>query len=30
VLPTYETLGIWAAVLLIACRLLQGFGLGGE
>jgi len=30
VLPTYDTLGIWAAVLLIACRLLQGFGLGGE
>jgi len=29
-LPTYETLGIWAALLLIACRLVQGFGLGGE
>jgi metabolite-proton symporter len=29
-LPTYETLGIWAAILLIACRLFQGFGLGGE
>src|SRR5262247_171384 len=29
-LPTYETLGIWAAFLLIACRLVQGFGLGGE
>jgi metabolite-proton symporter len=29
-LPTYETLGIWAAVLLIGCRLVQGFGLGGE
>src|SRR5271166_922951 len=29
-LPTYNTLGIWAAVLLIACRLIQGFGLGGE
>ena len=23
-------LGIWAAVLLIACRLVQGFGVGGE
>lgn len=30
VLPTYETLGVWAAILLIACRLIQGFGLGGE
>jgi len=30
VLPTYQTLGIWAAVLLIACRLIQGFALGGE
>jgi MHS family shikimate/dehydroshikimate transporter-like MFS transporter len=29
-LPTYNTLGIWAAVLLTACRLIQGFGLGGE
>jgi metabolite-proton symporter len=29
-LPTYETVGVWAAVLLIACRLIQGFGLGGE
>ena len=29
-LPTYETLGVWAAVLLVACRLVQGFGLGGE
>jgi MHS family shikimate/dehydroshikimate transporter-like MFS transporter len=29
-LPTYHTVGIWAAVLLIACRLVQGFGLGGE
>jgi MFS transporter, MHS family, shikimate and dehydroshikimate transport protein len=27
ILPTYETLGIWAAVLLITCRLIQGFGL---
>lgn len=29
-LPTYEKLGIWAPVLLIAIRLLQGFGVGGE
>jgi len=30
VLPTYDRLGIWAAVLLAACRLIQGFALGGE
>jgi MFS transporter, MHS family, shikimate and dehydroshikimate transport protein len=29
-LPTYATVGAWAAVLLVACRLVQGFGLGGE
>jgi MFS family permease len=29
-LPTYDVLGTWAAILLIACRLVQGFGLGGE
>ncbi|HVO18635.1 MAG TPA: MFS transporter [Anaeromyxobacter sp.] len=29
-LPTYSSIGIWAAVLLVAMRLLQGFGLGGE
>ncbi len=29
-LPTYDDIGIWAAVLLIVCRLAQGFGLGGE
>jgi metabolite-proton symporter len=29
-LPTYGTLGIWAAVLLTALRLVQGFALGGE
>jgi MFS transporter, MHS family, shikimate and dehydroshikimate transport protein len=29
-LPTYAALGAWAAVLLVACRLVQGFGLGGE
>ena len=29
-IPTYETLGVWAPILLIGCRLIQGFGLGGE
>src|SRR5712692_6399764 len=28
--PTYDRAGMWAAVLLVALRLLQGFGLGGE
>jgi len=29
-LPTYETLGPWAAVLLVVLRVAQGFGVGGE
>jgi len=29
-LPTYETIGAWAAVLLTLLRLVQGFALGGE
>ncbi len=30
VLPTYSTIGMWAAVLLVALRFVQGLGLGGE
>lgn len=29
-LPGYEVLGIWAAVLLVATKLVQGFSTGGE
>jgi len=28
--PTYETIGIWGAVLLTLLRLVQGIGVGGE
>jgi MHS family shikimate/dehydroshikimate transporter-like MFS transporter len=29
-LPTYESLGLWAAVLLLLLRVFQGIGIGGE
>jgi MFS transporter, MHS family, shikimate and dehydroshikimate transport protein len=29
-LPTYESMGVWAPLLLVALRMVQGFGVGGE
>lgn len=30
VLPSFDTIGVWAPILLIAARLIQGFSTGGE
>jgi MHS family shikimate/dehydroshikimate transporter-like MFS transporter len=30
VIPTYTTIGVWAPILLVGLRILQGIGLGGE
>src|SRR5699024_5360287 len=30
VIPSYETIGVWAPILLIVARLVQGFSTGGE
>jgi MFS transporter, MHS family, shikimate and dehydroshikimate transport protein len=29
-MPTYQEIGIWATVILVLVRLIQGFGVGGE
>ncbi len=29
-LPTYDTIGVWAPILLVALRVVQGFAVGGE
>ncbi|KOF52295.1 MULTISPECIES: glycine betaine/L-proline transporter ProP [unclassified Achromobacter] len=29
-IPSYESIGLWAPILLLACKLAQGFSVGGE
>jgi MHS family proline/betaine transporter-like MFS transporter len=29
-IPSYQSIGVWAPIALLACRLLQGFSTGGE
>ena len=29
-IPAYESIGVWAPIILLFCRVLQGIGLGGE
>ena len=29
-LPTYDAIGVWASLLLVAMRVVQGIGVGGE
>lgn len=29
-IPSYDSIGIWAPILLVLCRLAQGIGIGGE
>lgn len=29
-IPTYDTIGVWAPILLVLLRLIQGIGIGGE
>ena len=29
-IPSYATIGIWAPILLLLCKMAQGFSVGGE